>query len=84
MVEPKRVSRRLRVLLYVGINFGNLVVFGAQLLDGPSEFRLAILLLTLAFWNLLFWFMFRMKDKEVDAFIAKKARIDDVRRRDLS
>jgi 4-hydroxybenzoate polyprenyltransferase len=77
-MEPKRVSKRLKVLLYVGINFGNLVLFGAQLLEQPSEFRLVVLLLALAFWNLLFWFMFRMKDKEVDAFIAKKGGLQNV------
>jgi len=73
MAEPRRVSKRVKIFCYVGINFGSIVLFGFVFLEQPSAIRLSLLFLAPMFWNLLLWLMFRMKDREVEAYRAKNA-----------
>jgi hypothetical protein len=59
-----KVSLKLKVFCYAGINLGILITSVGKLLDGASvQGSLIVYLASAASMNLLLWIMFRMKDK---------------------
>jgi hypothetical protein len=57
--------KKVKVICFVGINFGILVLTLASILESVSIERSALVgLSSLIWWNFLIWFLFRMKEKE--------------------
>jgi hypothetical protein len=63
-VKTMKVSVKVKVFCYVLMNFGILGFSAITLLQGISPQRCLIIYLASAVWmNLLFWFLFRLRDK---------------------
>ena len=59
----KKVSFKLKLFCYLGLNLGALTLSAAYLLEGaPVETTLSILI-GLVVMNLVFWYLFRMRDR---------------------
>jgi len=59
-----KVSIKVKAFCYVLMNFGVLGFSAITLLQGASVERSLIIYLASSVWmNLLFWFLFRMRDK---------------------
>jgi fatty acid desaturase len=63
-VRSMKVSVKVKVFCYVLMNFGILGFSAITLLQGAFLQRSLIIYLVSAIWmNLLFWFLFRLRDK---------------------
>jgi hypothetical protein len=61
----KKVSWKLKLFCYLGLNLGSLVLLAIDLLENASVRDCVASIAGLVFMNFLFWFMFRTKDKEL-------------------
>ncbi len=63
-VRLKRQSTKLKLLCYVGMNFGIIFFAFVALVDGRSLIQTEFILVgNLVFWNLVLWYLFRQRDK---------------------
>jgi hypothetical protein len=60
---PKKITRKLRIFCYLGLNIGSLVLLAITALENASFLKLLIGLTSLVFMNFCFWYMFRMKER---------------------
>ena len=63
MDQSTKVSRKIEVFCYVGWNFSMLVLAATRFLDGDSTRSVIIYLASMASMNLVWWTLFRMRDK---------------------
>jgi hypothetical protein len=61
---PRKISRKLKILCYLGLNIGGLVLLAAIALENAPVREVVIGLASLGLMNFCFWYSFRMKERE--------------------
>jgi len=70
--KPAKVSFKSKLFCYVGINFGYTIFLAVHVLEGRSPTTALFEWIgNLVFWNSLFWFLFRARDRGIDALQGK-------------
>jgi hypothetical protein len=63
--KPKKVSVKVKIFCYVAVNVGIILTEGISALENrvSPERGLILFVASVAWVNFLFWFLFRMRDK---------------------